>query len=132
MKKIFLLLIITGCAFAVQAQQNVPKPSDVVLADLKNTLANLDYTDLFMPKIPVSDAQKPAANKIFADYMAARKALWMSTRKNPTVYTQQQPALFSTFKTNLSGVLTTEQMNAFLATKPARGDKKNYLTGLFY
>ncbi|MBO9727368.1 MAG: hypothetical protein J7623_01890 [Chitinophaga sp.] len=132
MKKIFLVLIITGCAFGVQAQQSATPATDIVKADLKNTLANLDYTDLFMPKIAVSDAQKPAANKIFANYMAARKALWLSTRKNPAVYDQQQPALFNTFKTNLSAVLSTEQMNAFMATKPARGDKKNYLTGLFY
>ncbi|MBS0031208.1 hypothetical protein ACTJJ0_29875 [Chitinophaga sp. 22321] len=133
MKKIFLIAAMSLLgAYSVYAQQNTPGKTEQAKAGLKNTLAHADYTRIFLKKIPVTDAQKPQVNKIIADYLDAKRTLGLATRNNPAAYQQQQPALFNTFKTNLSAVLSTAQMNTFLASKPAPDDDKNFLNALFY
>jgi hypothetical protein len=133
MKKIFFIAVITLLGtYSSYAQQNAVRPVDMVKADRLKTMASIDFTHIFLQKITVSDTQKPQVNKIIADYLNVKRTLALATRKNPTAYQQQQPALFSTFKTNLSEILNPVQMSAFLATKPAPGDKRNLLNVLFY
>lgn len=133
MKKILLIAAITLFGVhQVSAQQSTVSAVDMIKADRAKAVASIDFTHLFLQKITVSDTQKPQVNKIIADYLNAKRTLAMATRKDPTVYQQQQPALFTAFKTNLSEVLSTSQMSTFLASKPAPGDKRNYLNILFY
>ena len=133
MKRIFFIAVITLLgAHGIYAQQNTSSKGEQAKAALKNTMAHADYTRIFLKKIPVTETQKPQVNKIIADYLDAKRTLGLATRNNPSAYEQQQPALFNTFKTNLGAVLTTAQMSAFLASKPAPDDERNFLRALFY
>lgn len=133
MKKIFFIAVITLLgAHSIYAQQSAARPSDIIKADRAKTVAHLNFTNIFLKKITVSDEQKPQVNKIIADYLSEKRTLALATRNDPSAYQQQQPALFSAFKTNLSAVLSASQMSAFLASKPAPGDKRNALNILFY
>ncbi|MGO4288315.1 hypothetical protein [Chitinophaga sp. RAB17] len=133
MKKILLIAVITLLgAHHIYAQQSNPRAVDIIKADRVKAVSKIDFTHIFLQKITVSDTQKPQVNKIIADYLNAKRTLALATRKDPTSYQQQQPALFNTFKTNLSGVLSSSQMSTFLASKPAPGDKRNFLNILFY
>lgn len=133
MKKIFLITVITLLGtHTLLAQQNVTRPTEQAKAALQKTMEMTDFSSIFLSKITVTATQKPQVNKIIADYLGAKRTLGLAARKNPAVYPQQQPALFNTFKTNLGAVLSAEQMNAFLASKPAANDKENFLRALFY
>jgi hypothetical protein len=133
MKKILLIAAISLFgAHHVFAQQSTASAVDLIKASRVNAVESLDFTHLFLKNITVPDTQKPQVNKIIADYLNAKRTLAMATRKDPTAYQQQQPALFTAFKTNLSEVLSASQMSTFLASKPAPGDKRNYLNILFY
>jgi len=133
MKKILLIAVISLLGtHQLFAQQNTMSAVDLIKASRVNAVAGLDFTHLFLKNITVPDTQKPQVNKIIADYLNVKRTLALATRKDPTAYQQQQPALFSAFKTNLSEVLSPSQMSTFLASKPAPGDKRNYLSILFY
>jgi hypothetical protein len=133
MKKILLIAVITLLGSpALFAQQSTVSASEQARLALEKTMANLDYASIFMNKITITDTQKPQVNKIILDYLNAKRTLGLAARKNPAVYPQQQPALFNTFKTNLSAVLSATQMSAFLASKPPVEEKTNLLRALFY
>ncbi|HEY9257139.1 hypothetical protein [Chitinophaga sp.] len=133
MKKICFIAVITLLGtHTLLAQQSTTRPTEQAKTALQKTMANADFSAIFLKKITVTDTQKPQVNKIIADYLGAKRTLGLAARKNPAIYPQQQPALFNTFKTNLSAVLSAEQMNTFLASKPAADDKGNLLRALFY
>ena len=133
MKKIFFIAVITllGGKLA-QAQQSTPSPVNQVKEGYKQTRANTDYSMIYLRNIAVTDAQKPQVNKIILNYLDAKRTLALANKQDLSVYRQQQPALFNDFKTKLATVLNSEQMSAFMASKPPLDDKKNLLRGLFY
>ncbi|MFX1707444.1 hypothetical protein PV783_25970 [Chitinophaga sp. CC14] len=133
MRKIFFIAVITllGGKLA-QAQQSTPSPVNQVKEGYKQTRANTDYSMIYLRNIAVTDAQKPQVNKIILNYLDAKRTLALANKQDLSVYRQQQPALFNDFKTKLAAVLNSEQMSAFMASKPPLDDKKNLLRGLFY
>ncbi|SEW53996.1 hypothetical protein [Chitinophaga arvensicola] len=132
MKNIILIasILLIG-SYSVCAQQG-PSRAQVVKAGADKSLAAKDYSRIFLPNIGVSDAQKSQVNKLILELFDAKRALHAQDRKNPGVYAQQQPGLFNTFKTKLTGVLNAQQMSTFLASKPATDDKANMLSSIFY
>jgi hypothetical protein len=133
MKKIFFIAVITilGGKFA-QAQQSTLSPVNQVKEGYKQTRANTDYSMIYLKNIAVTATQKPQVNKIILNYLDAKRTLALANKQDLSVYRQQQPALFSDFKTKLAAVLSSEQMSAFMASKPPLDDKRNLLRGLFY
>jgi len=133
MKKIMFLIsiLVFGC-YAGYAPQNTPSRGEIVKAGADKSLAAADYSRILLPKLGVTDAQKPQVNKLILELFDAKKALHAQDRKTPGVYEQQQPALFNSFKTKLTGVLSAQQMTTFLASKPATNDRRNMLSSLFY
>lgn len=133
MKKIlFIAGILVICQYAGYAQQSSPSRTEIVKAGTNKMLASTDYTRIFLPGIAVSETQKPQVNKLILEFLNEKRALNAENRKTPGVYEQQQPALFNNFKTKLAGVLSAAQMSAFLASKPATGEKTNMLRSIFY
>ena len=133
MKKIMLLaaILVIGC-YTGYAQQNTPSRGEVVKAGADKSLAAVDYSRILLPNLGVTDAQKPQVNKLILELFDAKRALHAQDRKTPGVYEQQQPALFNNFKTKLTAVLSAQQMNTFLASKPATKDRTNMLCSIFY
>ncbi|MET3880280.1 hypothetical protein [Chitinophaga sp. OAE865] len=133
MKKIFLIavLAILGGQY-VYAQQSSVSPVTMVKQGYSQTRANTDYSLIYLKNIPVTSTQKPQVNKMILDYLDAKRALALENKKDPGIYQQRQPALFNSFKTKLATVLSSEQMSAFMASKPTPDAKKSLLMGLFY
>ncbi|HEY8958360.1 hypothetical protein [Chitinophaga sp.] len=133
MKKIlFIASILIICQYSGYAQQSTPSNAEIVKAATRKKIAATDYTRIFLPGIAISETQKPQVNKLILEFLDEKRALNAENRKTPGVYEQQQPALFNNFKTKLAGVLNAQQMNAFLASKPATGEKTNMLRSIFY
>lgn len=133
MKKVlFIASILSICHYAGYAQQNSSSSAEIVKAAARKKMAATDYTRIFLPGIAVSETQKPQVNKLILQFLDEKRALNAENRKTPGVYEQQQPALFNNFKTKLAEVLSEAQMSAFLASKPATGEKTNMLRSIFY
>lgn len=133
MKKIIFIAVITILGGKlVHAQQNALSPVNQVKEGYKQTRANADYSMIYLKNISVTDTQKPQVNKIILNYLDAKRTLALANKQDLSVYRQQQPALFNDFKTKLAAVLNSEQMSAFMASKPPLDDKKSLLRGIFY
>ncbi|WP_142686535.1 hypothetical protein [Chitinophaga polysaccharea] len=133
MKKIiFIASILVIWSYSGYAQQSSPSRAEIVKAGTTKKLAATDYSRIFLPGIEVSETQKAQVNKLILEFLNAKRALNAENRKTPGIYEQQQPTLFNNFKAKLAGVLSAEQMNAFLASKPATGEKTNMLRSIFY
>ena len=133
MKKIFFVAIIAllGSMPAI-AQSSTVSTGQMARTGVDKKMASLDYTRLFMKKITLTGSQQTQVNSIFATFMQKKRAMYVQNRKDPVAYQSKQDALFAKLKTDLSAVLSNEQMNAFLASKPAADNKADYLTVVFY
>ena len=133
MKKIFFVAIIAllGSMQAI-AQSSTVSKGQMARTGVDKKMASLDYTRLFMKKITLTGSQQTQVNSIFATFMQNKRAMYVQNRKDPVAYQSKQDALFAKLKTDLSAVLSNEQMNAFLASKPAADNKADYLTVVFY
>jgi hypothetical protein len=133
MKKICFIaaIVLLGTLPAIAQQSSVSK-GQLAKAGVDKKMASLDYSKLFLKKITLSASQQTQVNSIFAAFMQSKRAMYVQNRKDPAAYQSKQDALLAKLKTDLSAVLSNEQMTVFLASKPKQGDKADYLTVVFY
>ena len=133
MKKICFIaaIVLLGTLPAIAQQSSVSK-GQLAKTGVDKKMASLDYSKLFLKKITLSASQQTQVNSIFVAFMQNKRAMYVQNRKDPVAYQAKQDALFAKLKTDLSAVLSNEQMTAFLASKPKQDDKADYLTVVFY